>query len=45
MQGAYVDGVTVSKPGIERDRRRILLSGGISPGPERSGDADQIGLL
>lgn len=44
-QGAYVDGVTVSKPGIERDWRRILLPGGVSPVPEGSGDAHQTGLL
>lgn len=45
-QGAYVDGRTVSKPEIERDWRRILFPGGVSPIPEGSGDdADHIGLL
>lgn len=44
-QGAYADGVTVSKPGIGRDWRRILLLGRISPVPEGSGDADQTALL
>lgn len=33
-QGAYVDWVTVSKPGIERYWRRILPPLGISPVPE-----------
>lgn len=43
--GAYMDGMTVSKPGIERDWRRILPPGGISPVSEGSGDADRTGLL
>lgn len=44
-QRAYVDGVTVSKPGMERDWRRMFPPGGISPAPEGSGDADPIGPL
>lgn len=39
-----MDEVTVSKPGIGRDWRRMLPPGGISPVPEGSGDAEQTGL-